>query len=102
MLADGNVEALRPYKHQIATPDPVPQYLRAQRQRIAAATRARHDPEAVWFAMSESTRMVLLSLCTDRSTDRAHVIKWSQLTDAERDAIRLQRKAWARDCAGVL
>lgn len=102
MQAAGNVLALKPYHHPESTPAPVPEFVRLDRQRIAAGTRAKHDPERVWFAMSDNTRMVLISLCTDRSTERAHLVKWAQLTEAERDAIRVQRKAWARDCAGVL
>lgn len=95
----GNVESLRPWVDTLPPRQPAPAHVRA----LLARLRAERDPrgDAAWFAIPDERRVQLLALLTERDTDRAHMVRWSELTDDEKAIIGTEARGLVRDLGRI-
>lgn len=95
-----NAGALVPYVHPEVKEAPMPQALRERltewkRERIGRSLE--QIKGAAWSSIPEATRCELLAVCTDRPTQDAERLRWSDLTLTERAAIGAKSRGLVRD-----
>jgi hypothetical protein len=99
-------ESMQPWTEPQSKPVPVPDKLRAQLKAIKASKTmqrgAMASSEAIWLDMSEQTRAILIMLCTTRPSNTAGNVSWRDLTEAEREAVGLQVRSFARECGRAM
>lgn len=95
----GNVESLTRWVDTAPPKRPAPDHVRALLSRL----RAERDPrgDAAWFAIPDERRAQLLALLTERDTERAHMVRWSELTDDEKAVIGTEARGLVRDLGRI-
>jgi hypothetical protein len=101
-VTSGTNGSLAPWApQQQGEPRRFPDALKLQRERLRLVAIERHGRGAAWFRIPDEVRALLIALCTERGTDRAHLIKWQDLTEDEQIVIGVQARALVRGLAGA-
>lgn len=58
-------------------------------------------PDRAWMALPDERRAQLVCLLTERNPASAHLVRWSDLTEAERIIIGVEIRGFLRDLAAV-
>lgn len=92
-----------PYQLPVREKPPVrtPENIKAQREALRMEWLRVSNTNAAWFKVPDELRCLLIALCTERSTERAHMVKWSDLTEVEKTTIGVQARSFVRGLGKV-
>lgn len=95
-----NAGALVPYVHTDTEPRPVPASVRKYRESIRREQRP-GTPDTSWFEIPDELRALLVALCTEHPQERAHMLKWSDLSETDQIIIGSQARSFVRGLSAV-
>jgi len=95
-----NAAALMRYQHQSTEARPAPAAVRQLRDRLKRE-RPQGSAESSWFEIPDELRALLVALCTDHPQERAHMLKWSDLSETEQIIIGTQARSFVRGLGAV-
>lgn len=95
-----NAGALVPYVHPHTEARPVPASVRQLRDRLKREQKP-GTPDTSWFEIPDELRALLVALCTEHPQERAHMLKWSDLSETDQIIIGSQARSFVRGLSAV-
>lgn len=91
------------YREPVREKPPVrtPEYVKAKREAIRLESLKLGNMNEAWFRVPDELRCLLVALCTERDTSRAHMLKWSDFSDVEKTTIGVQARSFVRGLGKV-
>lgn len=96
-------ESLYEYREPVRESKPVraPEHIKAKRDALRLESLKLGSHNEAWFRVPDELRCLLVALCTERDTSRAHMLKWSDFTDVEKTTIGVQARSFVRGLGKV-